>query len=299
VSSGSWAVRILPLALLIILALAGLRGAVAAPRWNGPLHRYGFAIGIGLAAVLVTLLVLTWRRRRAALAAHGPDAELDVAAKLRTVLMVVLGGGIAATIATMIYALHLHLFTIKPLRPRAQPVPSRKPAPKHLGKGAFFAIPVTDILYGLLVLLLIVAIVVSIRWSARLRPPVRVGADVIEDEDSEDLRDAVESGRIALRTLDDARAAIIACYLAMEQRLAERGAARSVADTPDELLARATRSKIVHGSAPSRLTALFYEARFSSHPMDQSQRQLAEQALNELAAALSQPEPEDRVRAAG
>jgi hypothetical protein len=43
----------------------------------------------------------------------------------------------------------------------------------------------------------------------------------------------------------------------------------------------------VHGTAPARLTALFYEARFSSHPMDQAQRQAAEQALNELAAALS------------
>ena len=53
-------------------------------------------------------------------------------------------------------------------------------------------------------------------------------------EDPEDLREAVESGRSALRTVDDARAAIIACYVAMETSLAERGTARGVADTPDE-----------------------------------------------------------------
>ncbi len=36
-----WLVRLLPLALLIILGLAGLRGAVATPRWDGPLHSDG------------------------------------------------------------------------------------------------------------------------------------------------------------------------------------------------------------------------------------------------------------------
>jgi Domain of unknown function (DUF4129) len=106
-------------------------------------------------------------------------------------------------------------------------------------------------------------------------------------EDPEDLREAVESGRSALRTIDDARAAIIACYVAMENSLAERGAARSVADTPDELLARATRSGLVRGTAAARLTALFYEARFSSHPMDRGQRDAAERALDELAEALA------------
>jgi hypothetical protein len=97
----------------------------------------------------------------------------------------------------------------------------------------------------------------------------------------------VESGRSALRALDDARAAIIACYAAMENSLAERGAARAAADTPDELLARATDSGLVRGTAAARLTALFYEARFSSHPLDRGQRDAAEQALDELAAALA------------
>ena len=97
----------------------------------------------------------------------------------------------------------------------------------------------------------------------------------------------MESGRSALRTVDDARAAIIACYAAMETSLAERGAAREAADTPDELLARATTSGVVRGGAAARLTALFYEARFSSHPLAASQRDEAERALYELARALA------------
>ena len=47
----------------------------------------------------------------------------------------------------------------------------------------------------------------------------------------------------------------------------------------------------MRGTAATRLTALFYEARFSSHPLDDSQRDAAEQALDELAAALAEPGP--------
>jgi hypothetical protein len=75
----------------------------------------------------------------------------------------------------------------------------------------------------------------------------------------------------------------------MEKSLAERGAAQKVSDTPDELLARATRSGLVRGSASARLTALFYEARFSSHPLGRGQRDAARDALEELAAALAEP----------
>ena len=62
---------------------------------------------------------------------------------------------------------------------------------------------------------------ISIWWSTRLR---RAAAPlVIEDVGAEELREAVESGRAALAEISDARAAIIACYVAMERSLAERG----------------------------------------------------------------------------
>jgi hypothetical protein len=51
----------------------------------------------------------------------------------------------------------------------------------------------------------------------------------------------------------------------------------------------------VSGTAPARLTALFYEARFSSHPLAGSQRDAAAAALDELADALA----DDRTAAAG
>ncbi len=59
--------RLLPLAMLVLLACVGLRGGIT---WNaaldGPLKQYGVIIGITLEVILGTLLVITYRRERAA-----------------------------------------------------------------------------------------------------------------------------------------------------------------------------------------------------------------------------------------
>jgi hypothetical protein len=283
--------QVLPLVLLILLGLAGLRGVVTAPGWNGPLQHDGVVIGLTLEVVLGVLLAATVRRRarasRAALAGEVPVS--DVVAKLRAVLIFLLAAGMIAVAVGIIVSLHLRVSPVPPPPSSfsAKPTPSLtlKARPGSAG-AAGFNVPLSAILYGLLIVALVVAVVLSIWWSRRFRPPRGRHADFIA-EDPEDLREAVESGRSALRTVDDARAAIIACYVAMEQSLAERGAARAVADTPDELLARATASGLVHGTAAARLTALFYEARFSSHPLGRAQRDAAERALDELAAGLA------------
>jgi hypothetical protein len=287
--------QVLPLILLILLGLAGLRGVLTPPRWNGPLHRDGLVVGLALEVILLVLLVFTLRRHavarrvamRAALAGAAPDSE--VAGKLRAVLFLVLGGGAIAVAVTMLVGLHLHVFT--PRRTKPNPFRTPTPAPTHSVPGSrasdTFHLPLTALLYGLLIVLLIAAVILSIWYARRLRRSVAARPDGFIAEDPESLREAVESGRTALRTFDDARAAIIACYVAMEASLAQRGAARSVADTPDELLARATEQGVVRGTAAARLTALFYEARFSSHPLDPGQRNAAERALDELAAALA------------
>jgi hypothetical protein len=61
-----------------------------------------------------------------------------------------------------------------------------------------------------------------------------------------------------------------------------------VADTPDELLARAVAAGTVRGGAASRLTSLFYEARFSTHPLSEGKRDAASAALDELARELKE-----------
>jgi hypothetical protein len=288
-----WLAPVLPLTLLIILGLAGLRGAVTEPRWNGPWQRDGLVIGVALELVLGVLLVITMRRRARAELASG--AVNSVAVKLRGVLIFLLSTGMAAVAVATIIGLHLHEFSLKPRRPSPPVSPAatgklRTPPPQSRSSSTVH-IPGAVLLYALLVVVLVAAVVLSIWWSRRFRPPGQVSGDGFIVEDSQDLREAVESGRSALRTFDDARAAIIACYLAMETHLAERGTARAIADTPDELLARARATGLVRGTAAARLTALFYEARFSSHPLDRSHRDAAAQALDELAEALAQAVP--------
>ncbi len=123
-------------------------------------------------------------------------------------------------------------------------------------------------------------------WAAFRWQAARTVVEPSAADDESGLLKAVESGQSALRRLDDARSAIIACYVAMEESLARAGTARAAADTPDELLARAALRGLVTGGAAARLTALFYEARFSSHPMRPAARDAAEQALGELAVSL-------------
>jgi hypothetical protein len=283
--------RLLPLALLVVLAIVGLRGVVPAPRWNGPLRAEGVAIGIALEVVLGVLLVITLRRDRAErqAAAARPyseaDDEIGVPAALRFALTWLLGGGMVAVAAVLISNLHLHFF-IKPRPLPARPAripPRRITVPRAPGPAYHF--PLGPILYGLLVFVIVAAVAISLWWAARqLRPALpRMLPDAA---DAEELREAVESGRLAFAELDDARAAIIACYVAMERSLADRGAARGVADTPDELLARVVSAGIVRGAGARRLTGLFYEARFSTHPLGRAERDAASAALDELAAEL-------------
>jgi len=284
----SW-LQVLPLTVLILLGLAGLRGVVATPRWSGPLRYDSVAIGLALEAILGILLVLTVWRRSAALntAARGAPVN-NVAAKLRGVLISALGAGMIAVAVGIVVSLHLRVPAVRPpvsaLHAKPSATPSQRLRPGSSGPGSFH-IPLAAILYGLLIVALVAGLVLSIWWSRRFLPSSRARSDGLIAEDPEDLREAVESGRAALRTVDDARAAIIACYVAMEHSLAERGTARAVAETPDELLARATESGLVRGTAAARLTTLFYEARFSSHPLGRGQRDAAEQALDELSAA--------------
>jgi hypothetical protein len=214
--------------------------------------------------------------------------EIGVPTALRYVLKWVLGASMVAVAAVLITNLHLHFFVkLRPLRVQLRPAVSGTPRPTPTGGSTSvpFHIPVGTILYALLVLALAAAVAISILWSARQRRPALPGR-ITGDVDTEELLDVVESGRAALDELDDARAAIIACYLAMERSLADSGATRGASETPDELLARAAAAGVVRGAAAQRLTALFYEARFSTHPLGPGQRDAARAALDELAVEL-------------
>jgi Domain of unknown function (DUF4129) len=292
--------RLLPLVLLVILVIAGLRGEVSTPGWNGPLKADGVAIGLALEVILGALLIVTLRRdavaRRLAERTYtGEETDVAPAAALRFALKWLIGAGMAAVAVVLIADLHLHFLKKgKPLKLPPQPKASltKGPQPPKGYGGWTLHLPWGPILYGLLVVALLAAVVISIWWSSRLRRPA--APLVIEDLGAEELREAVESGRAALAEISDARAAIIACYVAMERSLADRGTSRAAADTPDELLAKAVTAGTVRGPAASTLTALFYEARFSTHPVAAGQRAAASAALNQLADELAAAQQEQQ-----
>ena len=275
--------RLLLTTLLIAGVLVGLRGGFALHGWHGPYHQDGVAIGVGLEIILAGLLVAVLVRGRR----PTDDFRVD---RVRGVLRAALLAGLAAIPAVLLLAVPLHPHPLPPQplptapQPTVRPTLTRPPHPGHV-----FRLPLAGILYALLILALIGGIVACVVLLRRRQPE----HDVLPPEEAwvaegqrSDLRDAVSSGRRALAGLDDARAAIIACYVAMERSLAAAGADHEAADTPDEFLARAAAAGLVRGAAAGELTGLFYEARFSAHELTTAQRDTARGALEQLAADL-------------
>jgi hypothetical protein len=268
--------------LLILLATALLRAGLPGLALDGPDAHDELPVAAALEAVIIVLLALVVARRRRAPAGH-------LATRLRDVLRSVL---IAAAIAVpcsylLTRAVHFKVRTPAPVSPTRGQLPPRVGIP---GEG--HAAPFIGSWFDLLLAAVLVAAIVgcSIILARRHWPQRRVRRPAPEftDDGDAELRKAVEYGWLALRELDDARGAIIACYLAMEQSLAQAGTSRGTAETPAELLARAAAKGLVRGTAAARLTSAFYEARFSTMELTVAHRDTAEQALAELSAGLSE-----------
>jgi hypothetical protein len=277
---------------LLVLIAAGLRARVPGLRLDGPLRHDALPVGATLEAVLACLAV--------ALAVRHSRAPRDavVAARLRTVLGYIVGAGLIAIPVLYLLNGQQPKESLRPVTATPQPTPSAT-AQTHVaeaGRPPAALIIVLCILLALILAGVMYWIIAFLRrhrgfWSGSPGRVPRFPIEAAAETDEPGLRDAVASGYSAMRGLDDARAAIIACYLAMEESLARAGTPRGAADTPDELLARAAGQGLVQGGAAERLTGLFYEARFSSHPMFRADRDGAERALAELAATLGDKVP--------
>lgn len=129
------------------------------------------------------------------------------------------------------------------------------------------------------------AILVAALLVRRLR---RTPQPVTPPPHSSALVAAVGVGRSALRGIDNDRAAILACYQAMEQSLAEHGVVREGSDTATEHLRRATAAGVVRLDAVSELLAVFHRARFSDHPVHAADRKTAQRVLADVSNQLAQ-----------
>lgn len=282
VPSAARHVRAVLAGLLLVIVLVGVRAAYPAAAADGPWHDRGVALAVALEAVLAALLIALWITAR-----RRPDPGYPAVLLRAGLVRLIPLGMVAVAVLAVLSGLHL-----TPGKPRSTPATRtlfRTQSPKVIKAAAAQNETVlTYVLYALLALLVVTAIVACVVVILRHLPAARPATELpVIDDDDETLRQAVESARHAMRAFDDAQAAIIACYVAMESSLAEAGASRAAAETPDELLTRAVTSGLLQGSAAGRLTALFYEARFSSHALPDSARDEAVRALDEISAELA------------
>jgi Domain of unknown function (DUF4129) len=101
------------------------------------------------------------------------------------------------------------------------------------------------------------------------------------------LLESLAAGSDALNAGGEPREAILACYAAMERGFAAAGSAPAAADTPAEVLARATGAGIVRSGPGEVLTGLFRRARYSTQPMTRGDAGAAGDALAQMRADLA------------
>lgn len=283
--------------LLLALGAAGLAAAKgSATHSAGPLVRQWWLFA---AAVLVAGIVALVKLRER-ISATDPDSTAQAR----------LNRGAVAVIAVLTAALPIGLFLMRQL-PTAQQsecvtqcintlstgTSQRETPPQMPGKTTThqnsihvplgLILSIVGILLALVIAAAVIALVIRLLALGRAEPEIG-GAPAALAEDVEDesaLGAAVLAGRSALE--GEARAAIIACYAAMEDSLTEAGVPRLESDSPTDLLARATRRGVVDGPAPRLLATLFREARFSTHPMDARHLDQARGALDEITAQLT------------
>jgi hypothetical protein len=136
------------------------------------------------------------------------------------------------------------------------------------------------------IIVLVAVVIFNILKRSRIRLDLGPTAQFGDLGDAEELADAVAAAAAALDYRGDTREAVIACYAAMEARIAEAGVGRQTADTPEDLLRRATTSGLVPVGPGTRLTELFREARYSRHSMTEGHRDEARSALTQISEHL-------------
>jgi len=175
------------------------------------------------------------------------------------------------------------LFTRKPrqLGPRLLPSGPPKVSLGHAATSS--ASEIWPLITGMVIA---IAVVVVLTLLSRRKRPARPGPG--SRSRLATLLDSLAAGSDALTAGGEPRAAIIACYAAMERGFAAAGSAPAVADTPAEVLARATRAGLVRPEPAETLTGLFRRARYSAHPMTSADSRVAAEALTEMRSDLGQ-----------
>jgi hypothetical protein len=166
----------------------------------------------------------------------------------------------------------------------AAPAEPQTGLPDWAGTAALYAL---GVLLAVVVALVVWAVVRDQLRRRAARPRRRqVGPDAPRTAD--DLVAALDAGLQDLSDTDrDARKAVIACWVRLEQAAADAGTPRHPGDTPGDLVGRLLAEQQVDASVLGALAAVYREARYATHTVDERMRAEARAALQRLRADLA------------
>jgi Domain of unknown function (DUF4129) len=142
-----------------------------------------------------------------------------------------------------------------------------------------------------IMILIVVVLWISVprpgRWARRRRvpAPAQPTAQQAAEDLARRLAHAVDAGfdELATGPVDDA---IIACWLSLRDAAVAAGVEQRQSDTPEEFVSRVLESAQVRPAPLRELAQLYREARFSAHPMTETDRAAARAALQAVGADL-------------
>jgi uncharacterized membrane protein YidH (DUF202 family) len=291
--------------LLLLALVAGIVVAAVALHAGSGDDGVGTALGPLHAEWLLVLLVLGtggwWLT--ATYYARQNERPMGTPREGRLVTLTVTGlvlTLVGTAVALAVMGMHKPSAPPPPTPPPAQllpppPVAAQPRTPTGTGNGhshGSFTFSLQDVLLVVLsigALVLLALVVAAVRRYLRSRSGSTAVLQGSLEPPAEEvaLSAAVSAGRLALHG-EDVRAAVIACYAAMEESLAEGGLGRRVSDSPADLLQRASEAGLLIGLAPQQLASLFREARYSTHPMTQAELSRARSALDDIGTLLAE-----------
>jgi hypothetical protein len=280
-------------AVLLAVAVTGLRvqgafshrGSSALANAGGRVTStaFGVAEGVGVVACAVALVLYLQGLRRLKSEAEAGEWRRPPApwwAKLVTVLCALV---LLAAPGVILLAGRHRRTGATPLRPAGSLVP--RPGTGILA-GASGSGSAWPLLAGMVLAVSALIVLAVLAWRSHRRDR---GLTPDRAARADPLSAGLIAGHDALLAGREPREAIIACYAAMERGFAAAGSVPAAADTPAEVLTRASDAGLIRSDSAAVLTGLFRRARYSSQPMTGADSDAAASALARMRADLDLP----------
>jgi len=166
--------------------------------------------------------------------------------------------------------------------------PAAQGLPDWIGTAALIALGVA----GAVILALVIWALVRDQLRRQARRTGRRAPATEAPRTAEDLVAALDAGLEELSDADrDPRRAVIACWVRLEQAAAAAGTPRHRGDSPTDLVGRLLAEQQVDGRVLAALLAVYREARYATHTVDDQMRAQARSALQRLRADLGAGAP--------